>query len=94
MLLTKRVVYWLLIASRGGANRAKILSLLKKQPKNMKQIADELHLDYKTVQHHIGIMLEHGLLETTGQGYGKIYFVSQNMEAFWSEFGEYLKKIG
>jgi len=92
MISFKRIAYWLLVSSRGGLNRIRVLLFLKKQPGNIKQIADTLHLDYKTVQHHIGIMLKHQLVETTGEGYGKIYFVSQYMEEMWNEFKEYFEK--
>ena len=92
MVLSKRIVYWLLVASRGGTNRIRILELLKEKPGNTKQVAEALQLDYKTVQHHLEIMLKHQLVETTGEGYGKIYFVSQDMEEMWNEFREYFEK--
>lgn len=92
MFLSKRIVYWLLAASRGGTNRLRMLSLLKEKPCNLKQAADALHLDYKTVQHHANIMRKHGLLEESGEGYGKIYFVSQDMEEIWHEFDKYFGK--
>ncbi|MDD5162713.1 MAG: winged helix-turn-helix domain-containing protein [Candidatus ainarchaeum sp.] len=92
MFLSKRIVYWLLVGSRGGENRIKILLLLKKEPSNLKKIADSLNLDYKTVQHHADIMSKHGLVESTGNRYGKIFFVSQDMEEMWIEFGQYLEK--
>lgn len=85
-MLSKRIVYWLLAASKGGVNRIKILKLLKESPGNIKQVADKLGLDYKTVQHHILLLVKHGLAETSGEGYGKIYFVSQDMEEMWNEF--------
>lgn len=91
MFLSKRIAYWLLVSSRGGLNRIRILLLLKKQPGNIKQIANAMHLDYKTVQHHIRVMLKHQLVETTGEGYGKIYFVSQDMEEMWNEFKKYFE---
>ncbi len=94
MFLSKKLVYWLLVASRGGENRIRILRLLKEKPCNTKQIADALHLHYKTVQHHIGLMLNHGLVDPKGEGYGKIYFVSQQMEEIWDEFKETFEKTG
>ncbi len=88
MFLSKRLVYWLLVGSRGGKNRARILQILKEKPRNMKQIADSTGLHYKSVQHHIDLMVKHGLVTAAGERYGKIYFVSQDMEEMWSEFPE------
>lgn len=47
---------------------------------NANQLADELELDYKTVRHHLEILVENGVLETVGDGYGDMYFLTDRME--------------
>ncbi|MFH0926966.1 MAG: winged helix-turn-helix domain-containing protein [Candidatus Micrarchaeota archaeon] len=72
----KRLVYWLLAATRGGPTRVKILKSLDKKPLNMRQLSLNLNLDYKTVQGHIKILTQHSILDTEGNKYGAIYFIS------------------
>ena len=52
-------------------------------------------LDYKTIRHHIGVLKENNLVKSTGEKYGALYFLSDEMErnfnvflAIWEEFKE------
>ena len=47
----KRLLWFVFAASRGGLNRLKIISKLKENPLNINQLAKELGLDYKAIQH-------------------------------------------
>ena len=49
----KRLLWFVFAGSRGGLNRLKIISKLKNNPFNINQLANELGLDYKAIQHHI-----------------------------------------
>jgi len=83
-----RLLYWLLSASRGGPTRAKILAKLKKHPLNMRKLSIELGYDYKTVQGHVELLSENGILDVQGKRYGAIYFISPEWEG-----NEYLKEL-
>ena len=83
-----RLLYWLLNASRGGPTRAKLLKILDKKPLNARKLSMEMSLDYKTVQGHIELLLENGILETPNKGYGSVYFISPEWDAHI-----YLKQI-
>jgi len=48
---------------------------------NTNQLADELELNYKTVQHHLEILTDNDILTTTGDGYGEMYFLTERMES-------------
>ena len=48
---------------------------------NMNQLSEEVDLDYKTVQHHIELMEEHNVVTDMGEGYGKNYFLTDQMDA-------------
>ena len=72
----KRLLYWLLLGSRGGPTRTRILQTIKSSPLNMRQLALSLGLDYKTVQGHIKILTQHSILDVEGERYGAIYFIS------------------
>ncbi|MFH1095446.1 MAG: winged helix-turn-helix domain-containing protein [Candidatus Micrarchaeota archaeon] len=87
----KKLLYWLVAGSRGGPNRARLLMLLSDRPANAKQISDSLKLDYKTVQHHVELLLKHGLLDAIGEGYGKAYTLSPEMEGMMDEIRKLVK---
>ncbi len=84
-MIIRKLLYWLIAGSRGGENRARILMLVRDKPMNAKRIADTLGLDYKTVQHHIEVLNKHTLLDSIGEGYGKAYTISPEMEAVADE---------
>ena len=48
----------------------------------------EVELDYKTVQSHIDLLLENGVIYTPKKGYGQIFFISPE----WEE-NEILKEV-
>jgi len=65
---------YLLLYRRGGANRAKILNQLRIGPSNANQLALNLNLNYRTIQHHLDIMMEHNLIRVVKKGgYGDMY---------------------
>lgn len=81
-----RLLYWLLAATKGGPTRVKILNTLKKKPMNLRQLAMDIKLDYKTVQGHIEMLMENGMLYTPKRGYGSVYFISPEWEESIDEF--------
>jgi DNA-binding transcriptional ArsR family regulator len=70
-----RLLYWLLSASRGGPTRLRILKALSDKPMNLRKLALALGLDYKTVQGHVEILIENGVIETPKKTYGSLYFI-------------------
>ena len=69
-------------------NRARIIQLLHKRPYNANQITQSLHLDYKTIRHHLEVMRKHQVITSTEEGYGSMYFLTEQMEANYNEFIE------
>lgn len=61
-------------------NRFRIMMVLENEPMNANQLADRLDLDYKTIEHHLDLLEEHNIITTMGSGYGKNYFLSDQME--------------
>lgn len=82
-----RLLYWMLSASKGGPTRIRILRALSAKPMNLRQLALGLSLDYKTVQGHIEMLVENGIVYTPKQGYGQVLFISPE----WEE-NEFLKE--
>ncbi|WP_458190743.1 winged helix-turn-helix domain-containing protein [Haladaptatus sp. NG-WS-4] len=76
----RKVLWWLVGGARGGKNRFRIIEALRDEPMNANQLSNELDLDYKTVRHHLKMLEENNVLTTMGDGYGKMYFLSDEME--------------
>lgn len=81
---------WLLTKKgSGGRNRARIIEFLNSRPANAWEISCCLRLNYKTVRHHLMILLEKGLVVETLEGtYGANYFLSQLMENHYELFAD------
>lgn len=91
----KRILWYLIGSTKGGANRARVIDLLNLHPANANQIASELNLDYKTVIHHLKALSDNGLIITENkESYGATYFLSPLMEKNFESFKEILVKIG
>ena len=89
----KRVLWFLFAGSRGGENRIRIIDFLKKRPYNINQLADALGVDYKLVQHHIGVLERNNMVTKAGEKYAVLYFISNYLEANIEAFNEILAAI-
>src|SRR5689334_23773319 len=77
----RRLLWYLLGGTRGGPNRAEIIKTLQNRPCNANQLAETLRVDYKTIQHHIRILEENGLVSLGNKGsYGAVLFLTTKME--------------
>ena len=66
----RRLLWFVFAGSRGGLNRLRIISTLKDKPMNTNQLANELGLDYKAIQHHIHVLEKNNLISKEGEKYG------------------------
>jgi DNA-binding transcriptional ArsR family regulator len=82
------VLWFLFAGSRGGENRIRIIDFLKKRPYNINQLADALGVDYKLVQHHIGVLERNNMVTKAGEKYAVLYFISNYLEANIEAFNE------
>jgi len=90
----RRLLFYLLAGTRGAFNRLLILRYLRQNPVNANKLATDLKLDYKTVQHHIKILEQNGLIVSSQKGsYGAVYFISPYMEAEYSILEEIWAKV-
>jgi predicted transcriptional regulator len=90
----KRLFWYLFAGSRGGDTRIRIITLLKEKPMNTNQIAEAMGLDYKAIQHHIGVLEKNNLITRQGEKYGVLFFVSTYLEVNFDAFDEICSKIG
>jgi predicted transcriptional regulator len=89
----RRLLWFLLGGSRGGENRARIINYLKKRPSNLNQLANELRLQYKLIQHHVKVLKRNSLVVTSGEGYGTMYFLNPWLEAHIQIFEEVCERL-
>lgn len=88
-----KTLWYLLTATRGGPNRARIVRELAERPRNANQLAEALGVGYKTVRHHLDTLQEHGVVESGGDDYGKLYFVTDRVERDWDTFERIAEEI-
>jgi DNA-binding transcriptional ArsR family regulator len=89
----KRILWHLLGGTRGGPLRIRILQALLDRPYNTNQLAVNLGADYKTIQHHLRVLVENRLIELRGAGYGATYFPSADLEESMPEFEAIVAKL-
>jgi len=89
----KRVLWWSIMATKGGPTRGRIISALKEKPMNANQLADLLGIDYRAVRHHLAILVKDRLLVTYGEKYGVTYYLSPELESNYNLFLEIWTKI-
>ncbi len=93
--LQTKIMFWLLfVRSRGATNRIRIMSALRKRPSNRNQLAKELGMEYKVIQHHLEVLEKNNLVIKTGNRYGLIFCVStlfENGEFVFDEIVDRLK---
>ncbi|MGI0063626.1 MAG: ArsR/SmtB family transcription factor [Nitrosopumilaceae archaeon] len=74
-------------------NRLRLVSAIKKNPLNANQLAKELGLDYKAIQHHIRVLEKNNIITKVGEKYGVIYFISNFLEVNIELFNEIAGKL-
>lgn len=77
----RRLLLYVFTGTRGGYTRLKIISLLSDRPFNTNQLACEMNLDYKAIQHHLGVLEKNNLVTKVGEKYGSIFHLSNYLEA-------------
>lgn len=76
----RQLLWWLIGGSRGGENRLRVVRALEERPMNANQLSNALDLNYKTVQHHLEVLVENDVLRTQGEDYGRMYFLTDQMQ--------------
>ena len=88
-----KLLWFLIVGSRGGINRARIISSLNDLPKNANQLSEKLRLDYKTVAHHLKVLKKNSMITEEGNGYGNVFFLSTHLERSYEVFEKIKNKI-
>ena len=81
----------LFIDKRGGKTRAKIVKELFERPYNTNQLSEKLGFQYRTINHHLDILLDEKIVEKENKKYGALYSLSKKMCNNKEEFEKIMK---
>jgi DNA-binding transcriptional ArsR family regulator len=87
------VLWYVLTGTRGGKNRVRILRALDERPRNANQLAEALELDYKTVRHHLDVMMDNGLVTNSGDDYGAVYLPTDRVRHNWETVEDIMAEV-
>ncbi|WP_458188328.1 winged helix-turn-helix domain-containing protein [Haladaptatus sp. NG-WS-4] len=86
-------LWYVLTGTRGGTNRVRLLHALDERPRNANQLAEDLDLDYKTVRHHLDVLMDNGIVENSGDDYGAVYLITDRTRQHWDTVEEIIDKV-
>jgi len=75
-----KLLFYLFTSTRGGFTRLRIIMLLLEQSYNTHQLAQELQLDYKAIQHHMKVLEKNNMILKIGGKYGAVFHLSVFLE--------------
>ena len=90
---TKKLLFYIFTSTRGGYTRLRIIMMLLERPLNTHQLALELSLDYKAVQHHMKVLEKNNIVSKIGEKYGAIYHLSNFLEINIRSLDEAIDKL-
>ncbi|MEW6044254.1 MAG: ArsR family transcriptional regulator [Thermoproteota archaeon] len=89
----RRLLLYVFTATRGGYTRLQIINHLSERPRNTNQLAFEMGLDYKAIQHHLETLEKNNLVTRMGQKYGSTFYLSNYLEANILALDEVISKL-
>lgn len=86
-------LWYVLTGTRGGKNRVRLLRAVAERPRNANQLAEDLDLDYKTVRHHLDVLMENGVVENSGEDYGAVYLPTEQVRQHWETVEDIFEQV-
>ncbi|MGE5457728.1 MAG: PAS domain S-box protein [Methanococcaceae archaeon] len=75
-----KLLFYLIEGTRGGKTRALILRHLAEKSYNAHQLAKALNMDYKTIRHHLKVLVKSGIITRGKDEYSGLYFIAKNIK--------------
>lgn len=89
----KRLLWFVFTGTKGGLNRIRLISHIRNKPLNANQLAKEMNLDYKAIQHHVGVLEKNNLITRVGDKYGATFFISTFLEVNLEVLDDIVSKL-
>jgi DNA-binding transcriptional ArsR family regulator len=89
----EKVLWYVLAGTQGGINRARLLREIDERPRNPNQLSEELDLNYDTVRHHLDVLVDNGVVESSGNDYGAVYLPSDATRDHWDVVEEIIHPL-
>ncbi|MXR20540.1 ArsR/SmtB family transcription factor [Halobacterium bonnevillei] len=86
-------LWYVLTGTRGGPNRVRLLRAVADRPRNANQLAEDLDLDYKTVRHHLDVLVDNDIVEASGDDYGAVYLPTEMARDHWDTVEEIIQEV-
>lgn len=87
------VIWYVLTGTRGGRNRVRLLEALEERPRNANRLAETLELDYKTVRHHLDVLVKNGIVRSSGDNYGAVYLPTDRVRNHWEIVDQIMEQV-
>lgn len=87
------VLWYVLTGTRGGPNRVRLLRSIDERPRNANQLAEDLDLDYTTIRHHLDVLMENGMVQSSGGDYGAVYLTTDQIEHHWETVETIIEQV-
>jgi len=78
--MDQKLFVFLFMNQRGGKTRENIVKELFKRPYNANQLSCNLGVQYRTINHHLVILLNNNIVEKEDKKYGALYTISEKMQ--------------
>ncbi|MFC3476649.1 ArsR/SmtB family transcription factor [Halobacterium litoreum] len=86
-------LWYVLTGTRGGPNRVRLLRAVNERPRNANQLAEDLDLDYKTVRHHLEVLVDNDIVESSGDDYGAVYLPTDRARTHWETVEDIIEEV-
>ncbi len=93
VLTMEAALWYVLSGTRGGPNRARVLRAVEERPRNPNQLAEALDLNYDTVTHHLDVLAENDVVESSGDDYGAVYLPTDRAREHWDTVEEIISGL-
>ena len=86
MVKRKGILWYVFVGSRGGETRMCIVDSLLEKPKNPRELALELDMDYSTITHSLRVLEKNRIVFVPEKKYGANYRIAPEFKSELEKF--------